>query len=121
MAWGLSTIIPHTGYLRLLTVPMVALIWWKMFPPITVLVGGLGFACNLTAMAVNGWAMPVDPSIVHGVSDPLHVVMTAHSNLTFLVDRLWPGVGLSVGDVLITVGALGGIILRAVRTRHKGK
>lgn len=63
----------------------------------------LGFFCNAAVLAANNGTMPVGAD--YGpVNGPLHVPLTAHSNLIILADIL-PG-GSSIGDWIMGVGLI---------------
>ncbi len=100
------------------------------------LVIGLGLLMNLTVIAANGGAMPVDPAklepplqeeLLSGAGSPVHIPLTENTKLAFLSDRIKMPYGesniISIGDIILAVGLLviiqQGMQKPAVKRRRK--
>jgi hypothetical protein len=91
---------------------------------------GIGQACNVIAIVVNGGHMPVTRSALDGAGLAYHLhnnsVSLGHPHLSWLIDRWavpgWLPLGnvYSVGDVLIAGGVMALLVL-AMRPRLAGK
>jgi hypothetical protein len=114
LGYALSTVISHSGYFRLCGLPLAFVLFWRTSRTAGAL-AGLGFACNFTAMATNGWAMPIAPDVAFGPQDASHTLLNAHSQFAFLTDRFWSAV--SLGDLLIMSG-VAVFCLSWLRTSH---